>query len=272
VAFRRLVRPVILRGVAQLLPRKRDRAADYEAVLARAGDDGADAVIEALAQESTVTDRRVYLEVLPRLQAGVPTLMHMLGDARWFIVRNAADLLGEMKVAQAEEALLPLLQHPDDRVSRSAANALVAINTPTAFRAVAEVMRDESPSARAQAAAAIAHRRDARSATTLRIALDDEPDTGVQFALLAALGKVATPDAVHRLIRASDPDRKLIGGKSSEFRVAAVEALAEAGGAAALAALESLAKDKDRAVREAATRALQLAAKSAGEAEKKVEA
>ena len=272
VAFRRLVRPVILRAVARLLPRKRDRAADYEAVLARAGDDGADAVIEELAQESTVTDRRVYLEVLPRLQAGVPTLVHMLGDARWFIVRNAADLLGEMKVVEAEEALLPLLQHPDHRVSRSAANALVAISTPTAFRAVAEVMRDESPSARAQAAAAIAHRRDAKSATTLRIALDDEPDTGVQFALLSALGKVATRDAVHRLIRASDPDRKLIGGKSTEFRVAAVEALAEAGGAAALAALEGLAKDKDRSVREAATRALQQAAKNADEAAKKVEA
>jgi hypothetical protein len=196
----------------------------------------------------------------------------MLGDARWFIVRNAADLLGEMKVQEAEGALLPLLQHPDDRVARSAANALVALSSPTAFRAVAEVMRDESPRARAQAAAAIAHRRDARSATTLRIALDDEPDTGVQFALLSALGKVATPDAVQRLIRASDPDRKLLGGKSTEFRVAAVEALAEAGGAAALAALESLAKDKDRAVREAATRALQQAAKNADQTVKNAEA
>ena len=271
VAFRRLVRPVVLRAVARLLPRKRDRAADYEAVLARAGDDGADAVIEELAQESTVTDRRVYLEVLPRLQAGVPTLVHMLGDARWFVVRNAADLLGEMKVAEAEGALLPLLQHPDDRVSRSAANALVALNTPTAFRAVAEVMRDESPRARAQAAGAIAHRRDARSATTLRIALDDEPDTDVQFALISALGKVATADAVHRLIRASEPDRKLIGGKSTEFRVAAVEALAEAGTPAALEALLTLERDKDRAVREAATRALQQAAKSDAEARKNAE-
>ncbi|HKO15405.1 MAG TPA: HEAT repeat domain-containing protein [Gemmatimonadaceae bacterium] len=255
-ALRRLFRPPLLRAVAQLLPRKRDRAPAYEAVLARAGEDGADAVIELLAQESLATDRRVYLDVLPRLQTGVSTLIHMLGDARWFVVRNAVDLLGEMKVLESEPQVLVLLRHDDHRVRRSAANALVSLGSPRGMRAVEELMKDNSPETRVDAAHALGGRKTERSSTTLRIALDDESHPDVQFALLAALGKVATAEAVDRLIRAAEPARGLLQRKSAELRIAAVQALGEARTPAALAALGTLAEDRDNEVRTAAAAAL----------------
>jgi hypothetical protein len=43
-------------------------------------------------------ERRVYFDALVSLRAGTSTLLHMLGDARWFVARNAVDLLGEMQV------------------------------------------------------------------------------------------------------------------------------------------------------------------------------
>jgi HEAT repeat protein len=263
MALRRLMRPALLRSIAQLLPRKKEMAPDIRAVLMRAGEDGADAVIELLAQESLASDRRCYLEVLPKLQAGVPTLVHMLGDARWFVVRNAVDLLGEMRVESAESALLPLLQHADDRVRRSAANALINLGTTNGFRAVCEMFQAESPRTRVDAAAALASRRDERSTATLRTVLEDEPDTEVQFALLAALGKIATPAAVEQLVRAAEPKRRLLERKSLQFRIAAVQALGEARTPAALAALAVLREDKEREIREAADRAYQHASRVA---------
>jgi HEAT repeat protein len=259
MALRRLLRPALVRAIAQLLPRKREIAADLEAVLVRSGAEGADAVIELLAEESLATDRHVYLDVLPRLQAGVPTLVHMLGDTRWFVVRNAADLLGEMRVQSAEPALLPLLEHADDRVRKSAANALINLGTTTGFRKVCEMLQAESPKTRAHAAMALASRRDERSTAQLRTVLEDEPDTEVQLALLAALGKIATPAAVEQLIRAAEPKRRLLERKPNSFRIAAIQALADARTPAALAALGVLQEDKDKEVREAASRAYQHA-------------
>jgi HEAT repeat protein len=253
--LRRLLRPALLRGVAQLLPRKRELAADIEMVLARAGAEGADAVIELLTEESSASDRHVYLDVLPRLQTGVPTLVHMLGDTRWFVVRNASDLLGEMKVQSAEPALLLLLEHADERVRKSTANALINLGTTAGFRAVCEMLQAESPKTRAHAAMALASRRDERSTAQLRTVLEDEPDTEVQLALLGALGKIATPAAVEQLIRAAEPKRRLLERKPNSFRIAAIQALAEARTPAAVAAIAVLREDKEREVREAAARA-----------------
>src|SRR6185503_12198341 len=263
--LRRLLRGPHLRAIAKLLPRKREMAEDLELVLRRSGEDGADAMIELMAEEPLATDRRVFLETLPRLQAGIPTLVHMLGDARWFVVRNAADLLGEMRVTSAETALLPLLQHADERVRRSIANALINIGSTSGFRAVCDMLDADSPKTRAQAAAALASSRDERSTVELRNALEEEPDTEVQYALLAALGKIATAAAVDQLIRAAEPKRRLLERKSTAFRVAAVEALGEARTPAALAALALLREDKEREVRDAATLAYQHANRVASE-------
>ena len=255
MAVRRMARPALLRAVAHLLPQKRDRHADYLAVLVRTGEDGADALIDQLTQAQAVEDRRVFFDVLLHLQAGVPTLIHMLGDARWFVARNAAVLLGEMKAADAEEPLKQLLKHHDDRVRRAATNALVALDTTSARQAVYDAMKDGSAQVRMQAASALAGHKDAKSAGTLTRALDDEVDSEVQVAILAALGKVATPEAVLRLIKAAEPDNRLFfKRKTTAVRLAAVQALAEARTPAAMAALWELIEDKDREVREAVQR------------------
>jgi HEAT repeat protein len=256
MAIRRLSRPPLLRAVAMLLPRKRERAADYEMVLVRAGEDGADALIEQLTQATTGDERRIFFDVLVTLKSGIPALIHMLGDARWFVVRNAVDLLGELKAAEAEGAVVELLRHRDDRVRRAATNALMNIGTPGALKAVHDAIRDDSPQVRKQAAAALAGRKDGKSAGTLTKALDDETDADVQLAILTALGKVATPDAVQKLIAAAEPEGRFFKKKSVPFRVAAVQALGEAHTPQAMTALKSLSDDREREVKEAAQRAM----------------
>jgi len=259
MAIRRLSKPLVLRAVASLLPREREWTDQCVAILVRAGAEGAEAVVELLTHARTEEDRQTFFKILLTLRAGVSSLVLMLGDARWHIVRDAAELLGEMKAGEAEGPLTPLLRHSDERVRRAAAHALVQIGTAAALHAVQRAVSDTGNAAdlRQEAASALGRRRGERtSATTLVRALENEEEEDVQFAILAALGKVATQDAVNRLVKAAEPDGVLFRRKSTAYRVAAVRALAESRTQAAAAALRTLLEDKDREVRAAVAAAL----------------
>jgi HEAT repeat protein len=259
MAIRRLSKPLVLRAVASLLPREREWTEQCVAILVRAGAEGAEAVVELLTHARTEEDRQTYFKILLTLRAGIPSLVLMLGDARWHVVRDAAELLGELKAAEAEGPLTPLLRHPHERVRRAAAHGLVQIGTGTAVRAVQRAVSDTGSAAdvRQEAASALGQRRGERtSATTLVRALESEEEEDVQFAILAALGKVATQDAINRLVKAAESDGVLFRRKSTAYRIAAVQALGESRTAVAAAALRMLLNDKDREVREAVKAAL----------------
>jgi HEAT repeat protein len=256
MALRRLAKPQLLRAIAQELPHAGEGRDEFVAVLTRAGEDGADALIEQIAAISGQNERRVYFDALLQLQAGVPTLIHMLGDARWFVARNAAELLGEMQAREAEPQLTELLRHSDDRVRRSATSALMRLGTARAMNAIQEALKDGAPAMRIQAAAALVSRKDVKTAATLVRALEEEKDEEVQTAFLLALGRLATPDAVQRLIKAAEAERGLFKKKSTAFRVSAVQGLAEARTPEAVEALNALQGDKDKDVDAAATHAL----------------
>ncbi|HKH92282.1 MAG TPA: HEAT repeat domain-containing protein [Gemmatimonadaceae bacterium] len=256
MALRRLAKPQILRAITQELPHAGNERDTFIAVLTRAGEDGADALIEQIAAISGQNERRVYFDALLQLQAGVPTLIHMLGDARWFVARNAAELLGEMQAREAEPQLTELLRHPDDRVRRAATSALMRLGTTRAMNAIQEALKDGAPAMRIQAAAALVSRKDMKTAAMLVRALDEEKDDEVQAAFILALGKLATPDAVQRLLKAVEAERGLFKKKSTAFRVAAVQGLAEARTPEAIETLKSLQGDKDRDVNAAVTHAL----------------
>ena len=255
-AIRRMSKPALLRAVATLIPKKPERKQALFEVLDRTAEEGAEALIEQISQAQTSEDRRSLFEVLTELQAAVPALTKMLGDSRWFVVRNAADLLGEMNASLAEGALIDLLQHSDDRVRRSATNALLKLGTPNALKTIYEAVNDQSPEVRMQAAAALSTKRDGRTSSTLIRAIEDEEDGDVQIAMIAALGRVATPDAVQKLVKLAEPEGRLFRRKSNAIRVAAVQALGEAKTQAAIVALKELSADKDREVRDTAIRAM----------------
>jgi HEAT repeat protein len=261
LAMRRLTKPAFLRAVAMLVPRKPEKKQQYRDVLIRAAEDGADAVIEQVTQAQTTEDRRALFELLKTHPHASAALKRKLGDSRWFVARTAADLLGELASPAAEDALIGLLRHSDDRVRRSATNALLKLGTPNALKGIYEAVSDTSPVVRMQATAAIATKKDGKTAGTLIRAIDDEDDLDVQLAIITALGRVATADAVQKLVKLSEPEGRLFRKKANTVRLAAVQALGEAKTPAALSALRALQEDKDREVREMVMRALAYAAR-----------
>lgn len=203
IALRRLLTGHALRQLASQLPRRTMPKEEIGAILARAGEDGADAVIEQLVQAETAPDRRAYYEMLLTLRAGIPALIHMLGDSRWYVVRNAADLLGEMGAREAEPAITGLLAHADARVRRSATEALLRLDTGTArasvHRVVQQLIDDAAPGG----------------------SLFRRKPAGERAAAVAALGDAPTPAALEAL-------RALAKDRDREVREAALKALANA--------------------------------------------
>jgi len=256
IGLRRMTKPTLLRGIASLLPRRPELRDPLQAVLLRLGPDGAEALIDLLTSADSLTDRRAYLAALAKMRDAVPTLMHLLGDNRWYVVRNAIDLLGEMRAVEAENALLEVANHREERVRRSVATALARLGTPRSIQALQHMLTDAVPEVRVHAVQGLGSVKSLRAVPVLSRALDGETDQEVQAVILAALGRQATDEAVARLTKAAEPEGRLFKRKPTALRVSAVQALAEANTPAALAAIRRFAEDKDREVRDAAVRAL----------------
>ena len=254
LTVKRLTKPALLKAVVRDLTREGREAALV--VLGRTGEDGADAVIEQLAAEEGRRERLAYFEALVQLQAGVPTLLHMLGDPRWYVARNAAAILGEMQAREAEKPLAGLLHHDDERVRHAATVALMRLGTARSLPTIQEALKDRAPQLRMQAAAALVGRKENNITGLLLKALDEERDDEVCASFLIALGRLATPDAVARLIATAEPDKGLFRKKPVALRVAAVQGLSEARSDVAVEALKALQGDKDEDVRATAVYAL----------------
>jgi HEAT repeat protein len=252
MALRRLAKKPMLAAVAVLLASHREMYDDLFAVFARTGDDGAEALIEQLNAAQSLAQRRVYFDSLRKLNAGVQVLIHMLGDSRWYVVRNAADLLGEMSANDAEPKLSELLQHDDDRVRKAAVSALSKMTGSGAVKGLAASLDDGAPGVRMRAAAALGGAKTPAAAAALIKHLDREDAAEVQHACLASLGKIASGDAIRFLTKAAQPAGGLFNKKkATAYRVAAVRALGEARTPAAMGALQNLLHDKEKDVREA---------------------
>jgi len=256
LTVRRLSRSAVLRAVAQGLVRAPEKREQQLAVLTRTGEDGADALIEQLVAADERSERRTYFDALLELRAGIPTLLHMLGDPRWFVARNAAALLGELGAPEAEQPLSELLHHDDERVRHAATIGLMRLGTARSMPAIEQALRDGAPQIRIQAATILVERRADASALPLLRALEAEKDDEVKAAFLLALGKIGTEAAVQKLIVAAQPERGIFRRKPVGLRIAAVQALATAGTPPALDALVALQGDKEKDVQEAAVAAL----------------
>ena len=252
-SIKRMLTPPLVTVIAARLATAGDRLADSVAVLTHGGDPVVETLAERLAESQQAKERRAIFSTLVQLKSGVPMFIHMLGDHRWFVVRNAADLLAQMTTPQAEPALLKAMEHEDARVRRSVITALARFSTPRTQAAVRHALQDPAPEVRVAAANGLGRLKTTEAVKMLTDLLAAEQDTEVQEALLGALGRQATEDAVKKLVEAAEPS--MFARKTPEYRVAAVRALREAGTASAMKAIKSLVGDRDAAVRDAATRA-----------------
>jgi HEAT repeat protein len=254
VALRRLLSEQSLR---RYVPYLLDElyASDVIALIRRAGKDGTKVLIDMVVRAETFAERKTYMSVLRQVEEGTEVIAGMLAHREWFVVRNMADLAGELRI---EEAVLPLgraVEHEDARVRRSVGIALAKIGTPATVPFLAKILQDADPSVRSAVFKEVGGRGHSALAMPLVNALDAEPDAGVRGEYYRALGRIGTQDAIEALRKVAEGGGRLFGRRPASDRIAAVEGLALANTTTSQSVLRSLKDDRTKEIREIARRA-----------------
>ncbi len=254
MALRRLMPRPVLEQIARLSHPLATRN-DAILVLRRMGAESTEVLLELLISARSPGERRSYFNALTHMTEGTKLLVHMLTHDEWFVLRNVAELCGEMKL---EDAVLPLtrqMNHEDERVRRAVVGALARIGTPGTVEPLRKALNDPSAQVRLQAVAGIDSKRARGLVGSLIKRLEDEPVDDVKREILLALGRVASPEALTVVAKAAEPGGRVLKRKPTAYRMAAVEALRLAGPSAANH-LKSLLDDDDAEVQSAARKAL----------------
>lgn len=255
IAIRRMMPRSVVERIARLVAQPEQRA-DAQTVLQRVGADGTEALLGLLAGSDKMEDRRAYYAALRQMTEGTDLLVNMLTHDEWFVVRNVADLCGELRIDSAVPKLARHVTHGDERVRKSVAAALARIATPGSAEPLRTLLRDKSATVRL----AVAQNLDERLrglAMTVTVALDEESRADLVREYLLALGRMKSAEAVKVLSKAAEPGGKIFGRKPLSTRLAAIEALGLVGTSAARSALEGFRTDPDQSVREAVEKELQ---------------
>lgn len=260
-AVRRLARPVILRQLAGL---RHTQVADativerVQALLARHGTDGADALVDEWISAPTPEARMSLLEALRTHRRTHDALFEQVRSTDDLLVRNCASILGALGGARSEQMLLELLRHPDVEVRRSVVAALAAFPSDEALDALGIALLDDEIRVRLQAVEALA-KRGPTAVRLLTPAIVAEEENEVLYAAMFALGRIGSPDAVQLLIQCAQGEGQHPRRRAASYRLQACTVLVLVRTPPAMAAVQSLRNDRDRDVRQGSQRIVQQA-------------
>ncbi len=129
----------------------------------------------------------------------MPVVQRMLEDERWFVVRNAVAILGEIGSERAVELVVSTLAHEDARVRREGTLALAKVGGEDAGMLVYGMIEDPDPEVRLAAAMAAGELKVERALKPLLALLEEETDPDVVVGVLHALGQLGDPSAVNAI-------------------------------------------------------------------------
>lgn len=257
LAIHRLANHVVIEELVKRLGRARseDERLGLRSSILHIGADCVSPLVRELTAASDLTARRNYRDALVALDhVGVPLLSDMVGDERWFVVRNMVGILGEIRSPDALEHFARTIRHDDARVRRETILALTKLGGEEAVPLLVRGLGDGEAGLRAAAALGLGLTKAGAAVTPLLQRLQAEADPEVTLEIVRALGRTGDPRAIPALA-----DRAAGGGWLSRtpvpLRVEAVRALGEIGGEPARAVLQRLLRDRAPEVRDAALKA-----------------
>lgn len=249
---RALVTPAVASRLAARLGsgREEERRAELIRIFQRIGREMALAISDALSDTTDRYARRVYMEAMVALgQEGMLVVEQMMEDPRWFVIRNAVAILGEVGGDRAVELLTTSLAHADARVRREALRSLARVGGEDAGMLVYGMIEDTDPEVRLAAAVAAGELKVERALKPLLTLLEHERDDDVLVGVLHALGQLGDPGAVNAIEKRAV--RSFFSRPSTAVRIAAYHALLKIGTPHAKSLLVRAMDDKNVEVRRA---------------------
>lgn len=250
-AFARTAVPDVLQVVVEQII---DATISYDeghALLERAGANGGRAVFAQLVGATDTSERRFLYDLAATLKGIGGVAREYAQDSRWYVVRNAAGLMGESRDPDMISELGKVLRHEDQRVRIAAVVALGQIGGPLALARIESVLFDPSIEVRNRALALVFASPDSDPLPSrVLMALEEENALEYRLEMVAALAHVHTPRARARLETFA---RKATGTiDDHQVRLAALAALANGHRTHAMGLLKELLDDNNPYVREKA--------------------
>ncbi len=218
-------------------------------------------LMKMLAAERTSGRRRVLTDILVRSGAStLPIIYEYLADERWYVVRNAIAILGDIRHEESLAQLTPMLQHDDIRVRRETIRALTRIGGQRATKILLQITSNDDHELRRQAILSLGALRAASAVPTLLALLkkSDWSQRGIDVKkdAIRALGEIRSPEATPLLLKIIVTKRWLRRHLNNELRIAAAAALGDIGEESTHKILERVTHDRTAAVARAAALAL----------------
>jgi len=220
-------------------------------------------VMKLLTHEKSAANRKLLASVL--ILSGpiaVPILQEHLLDDRWYVVRNAVAILGEIRQQDCLVHLTPLLQHKDIRVCRETIRSLTKIGGPRAINILLQTTAADDQELRRQALLSLGAIRAASAVPTLIKIVKkrgwSRDNVDLRKDAIRSLGEIRSSDAVPTLERIVLRRSIFRKQRCDELRTTAAAALGEIGDDAARMTLEKATHDKSADVARAANKALML--------------
>jgi len=218
-------------------------------------------LMDHLAEESDGQVRKSLAEVLIRQgTSALPVLIEYLEDERWFVVRNAVAILGEIRRDEATDALKLALAHRDVRVRRETIRALTRIGGTNAIGILLKTVAGDDPEMGRQALLSLGAMKVTSAVPTLINlvrSMNNSPKTvSTKKDAIKALGDIGSAEATTALIEILQKRSFWRRSITDEVRACAAQALAAIGGDDAINVLEQVVDDKAEDVARSAARAL----------------
>jgi len=222
-----------------------------------------DHLMSRLTEEDNAHNRRILVEALVEQGPNaLPVIAVYLTDERWFVVRNAVSIIGDIRHASGAGYLNPLLHHEDIRVCREAIRSLTRIGGSDAAKILLEAIDDKDQEISRQALLSLGVVKDP-SAVPVLLRIVQRGDffmarSGQKKDALHALGEIGSADAVPPLVELLKKRRIFKRREHNELRALAAQALGDIGHPDAIPALEAVYKSASGDVARQANAALKL--------------
>lgn len=204
-------------------------------------------LIQRLCVAEQLNVRKSLAKLLTRTgKAGIPALIPMLKDERWYVVRNMVTILGEIALPDALKALQETAVHPEAKVRKEIIKALLKISTSGAESTLIKLLDDSDGDVARQAVHSLGAIRSKSAVPTLLEAVTASDAFLKELTLkkqaVLALGRIGDRQATAPLMDVMMNRGWLAPSRWQELKIAVATALGQLGDETAIPLLKKLAK------------------------------
>ena len=223
-------------------------------------------LLTRLTTEEDQSARKVLSEALiSQGEVALVAIVATLKNDSWPVLRNAAQLLGEMRDAAAIEPLRALLEHRDLRVRREALRALTRIGGNSVIAIIAKILQGNDSELRRQAMLCLGAIKNPATIPLLVQFLQIRDwrflRLEAKIDAIRALGEIGSAEVLPELIAIVNHRCLFYRSRNDVLRAAALLAMGEIGGLEAVRFLEIMEGASSPIIEKAAANALKQARK-----------